>query len=449
DSSESGADWDLLRGYLDQPNVSVAEVSLTLENSEGERSLWHLPRVHMKDLGAGYEASGSLLQPGAEERFLQFSLQGQGNPFQGDFTGLIYADWRSGPFLDPFLHAYRIADVRISHVDARGQTWFAFAGGTLRQATGHLQLETLQWENDHLSIAPVEDLNVRFRVQLGDAGWQLWADQLEFNWRERRWKPSALTAVDRAQPDKPARRELYTQVDRLPVGLLSELAQATHLLPVIGVDELSGRKPRGELRNLALRVPLAEGDDQLFELRANLHDVDVRAYWSAPGVTGLDGYLALDQHQGRVEVEADEFGPVFPELYEQGWQFQQGEGVVTWQISDSATEVEGHGLQVALPDGQGELRGSFHLLLADKSVEPLKEDHFALSIGVRDIDARQAKAFVPCRIISGAICDWVRDNVRGGKITEGSYLYNGSIESDASPESYASRLFLKIDESTL
>src|SRR5690606_6133610 len=151
----------------------------------------------------------------------------------------------------------------------------------------------------------------------------------------------------------------------------------------------------------------------------------------------------------RVEFKADDFGLVFPELYEQGWQFQQGEGLVTWQISDSATEVQGHGLQVALPDDQGELRGSFHLLLADKSVEPLKEDHFALSIGVRDIDARQAKAFVPCKIIDGAICDWVRDNVQGGKITEGSYLYNGSIESDASPESYASRLFLKIDESTL
>ena len=433
-----GSGWQEVRQYLAQPNVDIAEVKVTLVNQDGESSLWRLPRVHMQDLGKGYEASGSLLQPGSNERFLQFSLRGQGNPLGGDFSGLIYVDWLSGPFLDPFLQAYSLKDVRLSHIDASGTGWLTFEQGRLQDVQGNVRLNAVQWRTDTLAIAPVENLSFKFHLALEQHNWQLLVDQLDFYWQGERWKPSSL-AVRAGQG-----RQLIAQVSRIPLGLASQLAQATQLLPIVGVDELAGREPTGELRNLWLRVPLGESAHELFELRADLSGVNVTGFHSAPGATGIDGYLRLTEKQGLVEFKSRNLGLNFPELFDQGWTFRRGEGVVSWQTEAGRTEVVGRNIRLSLPDRRGDIEGGFLLRTGDEELPD--EDRFDLSLKIRDMDASLARSFIPCLIVSAGICDWVATSVKEGSVPRGSYDYSHFINPDSGLKESISRLHLELEQ---
>jgi len=438
-----GSGWQDIRQYLAQPNVDIAEVNVTLVNQGGESSRWRLPRVHMRDLGNGYEASGSLLQPGSNERFLQFSLRGQGNPFGGDFSGLIYVDWLSGPFLDPFLQAYSLKDVRLSHVDASGTGWLTFEGGRLQDVQGNVRLNAVQWRTDSLAIAPVENLSLKFHLELADSHWQLLVDQLDFYWQGARWRPSSLVVSRRPVAQDPSRYELLAQINRIPLGLASQLAQATQLLPLVGVDELAGREPSGELRNVWLRVPLDESED-LFELRADLNGVNVTGYHSAPGASGIEGYLRMTEKQGLVEFQSRNLGLNFPELFEEAWKFGRGEGVVTWQTEPGRTEVVGRNIRLSLPDRRGDIEGGF--LLRTGAEQAAADKRFDLSLSMRDMDASLARTFIPCLIVSAGICDWVGNSVQGGRIREGSYDFSHFLNPESGDQEEISRLHLELEQ---
>src|SRR5690606_17184432 len=180
-----------------------------------------------------------------------------------------------------------------------------------------------------------------------------------------------------------------------------------------------------------------------------LADVSVRAFNSAPGGAGVEGYLRLTESEGLVEFRAADVSLNFPDLFPQGWTFAQAEGSVTWPSFDDATQVHGRGLKALLSDRQGEVRGGFHLLIGDDPVADRIEDHLALSLGFREVHAHQVQPFLPCLIIKQSICEWVGGNLKAGRISQGAYLYNGSIEDGPGEQDFVSRLFLTMEEGEL
>src|SRR5690606_24662909 len=350
----------------------------------------------------------------------------------------------TGPILDTFLQAYSLKDVRLSHMDASGTGWLTFDHGRLQDVQGNVRLNAVQWRTDSLAIAPVENLSLKFHLELGENNWQLLIDQLDFYWQGERWKPSSLVVRAGPSAQHPEQQELIAQINRIPLGLASQLAQATQLLPVVGVDELAGREPTGELRNLWLRVPLSESAEELFELRAILSGVNVSGFHSAPGANGIDGYLMLTEKRGMVEFQSRNLGLNFPELFDSGWRFRRGEGVVTWQTEAGRTEVVGRNIRLSLPDRRGDIEGGFLLRVGDQ--EAPDEDRFDLSLQIREMDASLARAFIPCLIVSAGICDWVADSVQGGRVQEGSYNYSHFIDPESGLRESTSRLHLELEQ---
>lgn len=449
-ASSEGArsDWEQIRRYLDQPNVRVAEVDLRLTNHQGEESLWHLSRAQMRDLSEGFEASGILLHPGSDRKLLSFALRGTGNPLAGGFQGLMYLDWQSGALLEPFLQAYRLSDVRFSSLESQGRAWLDFEAGQLRSVQGELHLDKVQWRTDELTIPPVENLGMHFVARRSDGGWRVAADHFEFLWRGEAWKSSSIL-MD-ARIDRSGQHEFWLRMDRLPVGLVSDLAQATQLLPLEGVTELAGRLPRGQLRNLRLHLTPWRSEQPRVRLDANLDQVALEPFRHAPGGSGIDGYISLTERQGLVQFQSQGMTVAFPEIFREGWRFAEGQGVVRWLPGEGGhTLVEGTGLRFRLAQGQGDISGSFAFQLGESGPSEPVPSRLRIDLTVKDMSAGQAKGFLPCVIIDGSICDWVGTNLLAGRIPQATYRFDGPVGQHAQGMPYISQLALQLKNASV
>lgn len=442
-------EWlELAGNWLSDPYVKVTRVTLGIRDNQGNLRYLDIPQLDLDYRRGLFHASGRAMQSGTTQQLASFELVGQ-HFFRGDFTGQLYLDVDSGRLFDGLIDEYQWRSLRVEGFDLGGEAWLTFQQGVLQQVTGSVRTPYLQLGVGYQSLAPLEDIRARFgwrrheaaitgespeEAVFGPGEWHL--KQLSWSWDGDDVSPFSLRLA-------PTDGGISVIADAFPLAPTRRLLAALPILPEQATRALRNYRPGGFLDRLELYLPDQAAED--FRLSGQLRDVRVRAHGGAPGVTGLYGQLAIERGSGSVRLAAGE-SPVtlsFPQLFQGPWAFPGIDGEVAWHLDGDITRVYSRGIHMQYGEST-RLEGAFELRM-DRG----GEDNLSLKIGVEDGTADMLADFVPMKVVSPALYQWLTTAIQQADITSGTYYGHGQIGFGAPPGSFVSSMVYKFENASV
>lgn len=288
------------------------------------------------------------------------------------------------------------------------------AWAELRQ--GEPELLTAELQGRALASADGEvqlgDLGGRVHWRATDQGWELRADELGPPGAEA--VRTALQAEYRAEGG--AAGLLRAAVDRV---VLEQWRPLAALLPPGRARELlTQARPSGTLAAVGLRLRHREREVTDLQLEAGLAGIAVEAVGRAPGLSGLNGRVQLDEHGGYAEIEGYRGAVALPRLFRQPLPFERLRGEAHWRYDDQ-------GWSLTVP--------KLALISAGASAEAalgLRGRHgerpfVQLRAQLADGDVRQAGRYLPTGIMPPKVVEWLDTALQGGRVRQAQLLYFG------------------------
>ncbi|WP_421869367.1 YhdP family protein [Motiliproteus sp.] len=240
--------------------------------------------------------------------------------------------------------------------------------------------------------------------------------------------------------------EWEVSAQRLALEPLWRLVEQLPLLDPAVKQQLQGMNPVGTLDNPRFEwLGAATDQSPQFRFSADLNRVGVGAFAGAegaPALQGVDGLLVATNQGGRVDFSSDGFGMEFPQIFSQGWQFDQAQGVVSWQISEQGVRVDSEHLQLRSDAVNAD--GRFSL---DLPKDRQQDGRLILMIGMHDADAGLAPLFVPDKVIDPNLFGWLKRSIKAGRLNSGGLIYDLPIDRPNALQQAASlQMFYDVSE---
>lgn len=443
-------EWLELAGdWLSDPYVKITRVDLGIRDSQGNRRQLDIPQLDLVYRRGLFHASGRAMQSGTTQQLASFALVGR-HFFRGDFTGQLYLDVDSGRLFDGLIDEYQWRTLRVEGFDLGGEAWLTFRDGVLQQVNGSVQTPYLQLGVGQQSLAPLEDIQARFGWRRnekamagenpGDPGspvlgeWHL--KQLQWTWNGDIVSPFSLRLA-------PSEGGMSIVSDALPLAPTRRLAAQLPILPERALGALRSYRPSGFLDQLEVFLP--DQSPEKFELTGRLRDVSIRAHGGAPGVGSVNGVIFLDRSGGYVQVAAGET-PVsldFPQLFGSAWSFPILEGTVAWRLDGPITRVFSDDIRMVYGENT-QIEAAFDLKLDREG-----EDNLGLKVALKNGTAAMLADFVPVKVVSPGLYDWLTTAILEADISSGTYFGHGQIGSDAPIGSFVSSMVYEFDQATV
>jgi uncharacterized protein YhdP len=283
-----GANYtNIINFVLNIARLDLLDTSITLQRANGSLIQFQEAALALRNRAQTHSLELLVSQQGLTSPAV-FQVEVHGDPTR-QFTGLAYANLNNVNFRE-FIPRLRRGFWQPEELRGNAEIWATFNNGGLQQLHanldevdigGHLEEtdELLDIDNLTLSLALIRES--------ADA-WRLWIDNLGFHWENVSWQPSQVYAT---LDQSTERGELELVIDQLNLSLLSDLALASGALPPAMEQVLASLKPGGEIINARFNTWLSGEFPGLFALRANLADVAVNAWSTAPAGRGINGYL--------------------------------------------------------------------------------------------------------------------------------------------------------------
>lgn len=306
---------------------------------------------------------------------------------------------------------------------------------------GEIQLPQLDWQQGAEALT-VADGSLGFNLTLDG----LQQGELAISALQGQIDGMALP-LDRLSLRKQGAHWLLSS-DRVALEPLWRILNDSSLVDDSVKQQLAGLDPVGELRNPRLALQLAtETQPSSFDFSADLNRIGVSPWRGAPGIQGVSGLLQLNSKTGRVDFSSEQVALNLPQLYSQGWQFDRARGVVSWELATDGVHVISQHLQ--LRDSRLRANGRFSLDLPAKS-NPEQAGRLTLMIGIEDADATLAPLFVPDKLVSKPLFEWLQQSIQGGEIRTGGVVIDTPLRRLAGVSPAASvQLFFKADQASV
>ncbi|RTE65911.1 hypothetical protein EH243_09505 [Amphritea opalescens] len=198
----------------------------------------------------------------------------------------------------------------------------------------------------------------------------------------------------------------------------------------------------------AIIVPSKQPADQAQDwsqltLKGDLDDVAFEAAYGAPAMSGLTGLVQLQYGAegllGRVDLESERLGLHFPEVFDQGWVFDDARGTTHFSLAQNILHLRSEYVELHKKGINASGRWSLYLPL-DSEIQ----SELALLIGVKDSDGRLAPELIPDHLIDPGIKTWVSQSIKKGVLNRGGFMLHTGTRSIPSRQSPTVQLFMDI-----
>ncbi len=439
---------DLAGTWLSDPSVKITRFDLGVRDNNDQLRHIEIPQLDLVYQRGLFHASGRAMNPGTTQQLASFKLVGR-HFFRGDFTGQMYADINSGRLFDGLVEEYAWRNVRVEGFDLGGQVWMTFRDGLMEQVSGNVATPYLQIGVGSESMAPLEEIRASFGWRRQDtaggsravSAGQPWFATGEFHLKglEWQWNGEPVPPLSlRFQPDESGPRIIADDVSLQPVR---RLVTGLGLLPDVVTGALENYRPTGKLNKVVLDLP-PEGSGP-FELTALIDGIDVRAHGGAPGFSGLDGKLVINNQGGYVDARSDELALGFPDLFLGSWELENFQAGVAWRFEGDILRVYSDDIRMDYGENTG-LTGAFDLRMDRNG-----EDSLGLRVGVSNGTADMLADFVPAKAVAPALYEWLTTAITEADVTSGEFFGHGLINRDAPPGSFVSSMVYNFQNATV
>jgi uncharacterized protein (TIGR02099 family) len=451
-------DWRLV-GWPQRTNQAPLEIvgllrqsqrigRISLLNSQLSVQAWQRPALSLSEvelsLSNGLSAQrmdARLRLPDGQPLALQLRSHMQPEHWQATrvefYLRLPQSDWAS--WLPPaFTDEWRLANLQLG-----GELWGLWEQRQLQRMVARLHAPQVAGHYRAREPVVLQDLALNAYFTRSDEGFQLLLDDLAFSREQTRWGEARIALRYRQREAlRPAQWQL--SADRLELGPLLPLVE--RLAPVAdNLHELLQRlQPHGGLRNLRAEWRPELPGAQRLRFSANLERIGFSAWHASPAVENASGSIRGDLGQGEVRLDSEDFALHLTTLFPRPWLYRQATGRLTWTRDDEGLTLRAPYLQVV--GEEGSMAGDFLIRLHQ---DPEQEDYMDLRVGLRDGDARFTEKYLPTPALKPALDEWLKTAIRGGKIEEGYFQYQGSIQRNAEPSARSISLFFAVQDAEL
>lgn len=239
-------------------------------------------------------------------------------------------------------------------------------------------------------------------------------------------------------------KSLLFSADALGLTPVIKLVDDFDLLPEKVTQILTTLKPSGTLRNIIFELPMRSPEK--FQLQATMDGVAIAPWKGAPGASGLSGKIIASLAEGFVTLDStNEFSLLFERLYRKPLTFSAARGTVNWRVADKRYYVWGDNLLLNSATDSAEYGGQF--AINGRTNKEGESSHLLLNIGVRDAQAADLLAYIPYNAPAQLI-NWAGQSRLSGSVSEGAFIYNGSLEKGR-PELRSINAFFQLDDAAL
>lgn len=410
----------------EQPALTLTYVNLTLRNGAIRQRL-----------------DARLLLPDGQPVALQLRTRLQAERWREVqaqlYLSLPQSDWAR--WLPPSV----TREWRLEQLQAGGEVWLSWADGALQRAVSRLHAPQLAGAYAAREAVQVQNLALNAYFERTEQGFELLLDDLALSQGETRWGEVQL-AVSHRQDSEDDEEQWSLSADHLDLAPLLPLVSALAPLPDKAMALLETLQPQGALRNIKLDYrPQVEGDKRL-QFAANLEHIGFAAYLASPAVENISGSVAGDLGQGELRLATENFSLHLDTLFPEPWLYKQANARLTWQLDEQAFTLRSPYLQVV--GEEGPVAGDFLIRLM---FDAAAEDYMDLRVGLRDGDARYTEKYLPTRApgLSTELADWLKTAIRAGKVNEGYFQYQGSLNKDSIDTARSISLFFAVEDAEL
>lgn len=409
-----------LAARISDPEIRLTHLTVGLRTPDSETLFVDIPQLDLAYEDGRMSASGRAMRQGTLEQLATFAIEGS-DPFEGGFSGQIWADVTPGGVLEGITRGLQWRSFRLQELNASATAWLTFDNGRLERLNGRVSMPRLRLDADLATLPTIEALNVR-------VGWRRTEEGGSLHIRDLGWRWQDETVTDMSVKLEYDRLRFHVAAAGVPVGPLARMAVVSDLLPARVEPEVAGLRPEGKVSALRMMVPRGHPGD--FEASAEFDGGSVQPHRGAPGGSNLQGKIWLSRHGGHLKAEGENFTLIAPNLFAEPLTFSQTAGEVSWRDEGGITRVFGQDLEATYGEATP-IKGAFDLRL-----DRYGEDNLGLKISMANAQASMLPAVLPKNAMDPQLYDWLTTAITGGEVVSGEFYGHGEVGDGRPPDSF-------------
>jgi uncharacterized protein (TIGR02099 family) len=429
---------DLVLGEIlirdERPDVSwdglrLTDLRLQLVNDGERHSLSATAALHSLDPPFARVAGNGLSGRGdSVENRLRLRADLSGPPADPlAWHGRVYAGIDAGD-LDRILGANGLDSVSVRTERAAIESWSRLRAGLLEQTLVRVDLDNLRLGPRGAVAGSAEPLRVErlsalLRARPHGDGWQLQVGEVAGRLSNRGVGGELpKLEVDLHLDSERRPRRLRVASDSLDIAAaFALLAESPWSLPE-SLSRVAEAKPRGRLRDLAVRADWDPDQPMRWVAAADGVDLGWNRVASLPGVDGLAARLRVDERGGEAQIGSAGLALNITPLFGEPFRLDRLAARLQWRTDETGTlRVTGRNLTLENADLAG--RARFALALpADGAGAELD-----LRASFHDGDGSRMSTYLPVGIMHPDLVRWLKRAVVSGRIPQADLIFRGPL----------------------
>jgi len=200
------------------------------------------------------------------------------------------------------------------------------------------------------------------------------------------------------------------------------------LLGLSGLDDtvrqvLTATNPRGDLRGLAFRLHRKDRRIDHFFVQGQFDDLSMDRWGKLPGISGLDGRLRADEHNGYLDLTSRDVSIDEPRLFPGPITATELIGRFYWSHDADGWHIQSRELRAGNEDIRTHGRVALEIPPAGEGGSPFLD----MQLAFRDGKVGQARRYLPRGIMPADVVEWLDQALSGGRVNSGGMLYFGHL----------------------
>lgn len=443
-----------------QPHIFFYDTQIDLTLPSGKQLLLQSDSINLENSQRQHHFSGELLVT-HEQRKVAAILRIESDSYQFDpkttnFDFYLKLAGVDTQLLDAARELFPVP-TGLERLELGAEIWGNWSKGRLTRMFGSLDTDNLKLvtEDDLLPSLEVQDLSTEFVL-------------LQSSRREFQLQVNEFSALINQQPlsvpqlvvNRNQGQIASIALAEFDLKSITEFIEPQGWVPEALKNVINQVAPVGRVRNLALEWPDVSGEalaEKLTEepqdwtnlnLKADLEQVGFAAVYGAPAMAGIDGLIQLTYGaaglQGRIDLESDNLGLHFPEVFDSGWEFTSARGVTHFGLAENILHLSSEHAELKKPGINANGRWSLYLPLQSEI-----QSELTLLIGVKGSDGSQAPELIPDHQIDPGIKTWVTQAIKHGHVNQGGFMLHTGTRGIPSREPPTVQLFMDVADATV
>ncbi|MCU7835927.1 MAG: hypothetical protein KZQ83_11840 [gamma proteobacterium symbiont of Taylorina sp.] len=340
----------------------------------------------------------------------------------------------------------QLENYQLDNLKANIKIWSEIRKGQFQSATGRLSVnESEIMHIDNKQNINIYDLKTNFRfafdtIQKYSASEQL--SLLKKNWSADLYELAFSVAeedssgqrihISHIKDENEQNSQIKIFINKLELEKLSPFTNFFLSLQIPAQDSSSqdnmgqifqAADPGGEISNLLLSLSISDkpGWELLnYQLQADLSDISIKPSASTPAIMNLSAQLILNKERGQVLIDSQNMDLHIHSLFRDAWPVNQLKGEVYWQKEDGDWLLGINNIFFDNPHLNAD---------ADLKLWLLEDNQLFIDLSAffRDADVKQVPLYLPSKVMSDGLVDWLDNAFDSGRATDGGVLFRGQL----------------------